>query len=226
MKLFLISNSGHPLYDWCKEDIADFVGRKVATFISAATSYDLNEYFERAKSVLEPLGIKLIHLDLSKKPELLVDRAEAFLVGGGNTHLLLSRLNNLKLISRIKSRVENGTLYVGLSAGANIAGPNILTTNDWNILGSTTFEGLGLVPFNINPHYVDPHEKKIFSGENRDERILEYLEFNDNPVVALEEQTYLEVSESQVRVGGQGKVKVFVKGKEPKEFQSGKSIAF
>ena len=147
-----------------------------------------------------------------------------FLVGGGNTYQLASKLKKYDLLESLKEQVLKGALYVGFSAGANIAGPNVLTTNDWNVLGLTVFEGLGLVPFNINPHYVDPHNKNKFSAESRDDRILEYLVFNDNPVVAIEEKTFLEITDSETRVGGYGKAKVFIKGKKAQEFSAGFNI--
>ena len=115
-------------------------------------------------------------------------------------------------------------LYIGSSAGANIAGPNILTTNDWNVTGFSEFDALGLVPFNINPHYLDPHDKKKFSGETRDDRIKEYHKFNSNKVVGIEEKTMIIVEDKKARVLGHGKVKVFMKNQKPKEYRNGKSF--
>ncbi len=224
MKMLLLSNSGDPLYQWCKTIIADFLKNKTVDFISAAYVYDYTEYFNQAKRVLKPLGLKLNHLSLDSVSKNSLDNTEAFIVGGGNTYRLLHELQKHNLLKPIRKRVLDGALYVGLSAGANIAGPNILTTNDWNVVGSTSFEGLNLVPFSINPHYNAPQDKILSSAESRDQRIYEYFEFYDNPVIALEEQTYLEINDDEVIVGGQGIAKVFLKNKEPIIYKSGELI--
>jgi dipeptidase E len=224
MKLLLISNSGKPLYGWCKKGIADFVGNNEVTFISAATVYSSTSYYQKANEILRKVGVKLDHLDLGKDPRELVRKTSVFLVAGGNTYQLVSQLKKHNLMNQIKKQVKKGATYIGLSAGANIAGPNILTTNDWNVIGSTYFEGLNLVPFNINPHYGAPQDKILSSAEARDERIQEYLVFNESPVVAIEEQTYLQVEDNQVQVGGEGVAKVFARDKKPKEYKSGEFI--
>lgn len=221
MRLLLISNSGFPLYGWCKKFISDFVGdEKEIAFVSSATVFDTNGYFEAAKAALEEVGLRLEHLDLENNPESLLEKSKTIIVGGGNTYHLLKELKEHQLIEKIKSRVKDGLFYyIGLSAGANIVGPNILTTNDWNVEGSTAFEGLNLVPFNINPHYIDPHDKSTFSGESHDDRINEYFTFNDNPVIAFEEKTFLSVEDLNMTVGGFGKVKLFAKNKESKIYK-------
>ncbi len=224
MRPLLISNSGKPLYWWCKKEIANFVGNKEVTFISAATVYDANEYYKKAQKALAPVRIKLNHLILDKKPEDLIAKTDVLLVGGGNTYQLLSELQKYNLLGKVKQRVINGASYVGLSAGANITGPNILTTNDWNVMSSKHFEGLNLVPFNINPHYGAPQDKIMTSAEARDERIGEYLVFNKNPVIALEEQTFLKVEDDKIQVGGKGKARVFKTGKSSKEFKAGEDL--
>ncbi|OGY24444.1 MAG: hypothetical protein A2172_01645 [Candidatus Woykebacteria bacterium RBG_13_40_15] len=226
MRLLLISNSGKPLYWWCKKEIADFVKNEEVTFISAATVYSCVEYYQKAQNILKEVGVKLNHLILDQKTEELIDRTSVFLVGGGNTYQLISQLKKRGLLDKIKRQVKKGASYIGLSAGANIAGPNILTTNDWNVMGSVVFEGLGLIPFNINPHYSTPQDKILSSAEARDERIEEYLVFNKNPVVALEEQTFLKVESNKVQVGGDGKAKVFIKNQKPKEFKPGDNLDF
>lgn len=226
MRLLLLSNSGEPLYTWCKREIAEFIGNRQVTFISAATVYNPNDYFKTAQKSLSEVGLKFNHLVLEDNPQELISKTEIFLVGGGNTYQLLSQLGKYNLLDKIKQQISIGADYVGLSAGANIVGPNILTTNDWNVAGSTNFEGLNLTPFNINPHYDAPQDKIMTSAEARDERIKEYLIFNKNPVVAIEEETYLEVEGGQIKIGGKGIAKLFVKSKEPKEYKSGEVINF
>ena len=124
MRLLLLSNSGKPLYWWCKKEIADFASGKEITFISAATVYDPNEYYQKAKTSLKEVGIKLNHLIL-ENPQDLISKTEVFLVAGGNTYHLLNKLNNSGLLNKIRERVLAGASYIGVSAGANITGPNI-----------------------------------------------------------------------------------------------------
>lgn len=214
MKLLLLSNSGEPLYEWCKEEIARFWNsNEELTFISAATVYSPIQYFEKAKDCLKEVGLNLRHLELNDNPKKLVEEAKGFLVGGGNTYHLLKKLQEEKLLNLLREKVLGGTPYIGLSAGANIAGKSILTTNDWNVIRSTVFDGLNVIPFNINPHYVDPHDKQNFSAESKDDRIFEYFEFNEEPVVALEEKTLLAIEDKTITVGGLGRVKLFRKNK-------------
>lgn len=224
MKILLASNSGEPFYEWLEDDLARFVNGETVTFISAATVYDVDEYFKRVEEKLNSLGIKVNHLRLDKKPEEQIADTKIFLVGGGNTYNLLNKLNEYKLLEKIRGKVKAGAKYIGISAGANIAGPTILTTNDWNVVGSTNFKGLELVNFNINPHYIEPHDKSVFSGETRDERILEHLVFNSHPIVAIEEKTLVEVDDEKIKVGGKGKARVFLKNQKPKIFKSGESF--
>lgn len=224
MNILLASNSGEPFYEWLEDELIRFVGGDIVTFVSAATVYDPEDYFKKIEEKLNSLGIKVNHLRLDKKPEEQIANTKTFLVGGGNTYNLLNKLDKYKLSEKISSKVKAGAKYIGISAGANVAGPTILTTNDWNVVGSTNFRGLELVNFNINPHYVEPHDKAVFSGETRDERILEHLVFSNHPVIAIEEKTLIEVSGKNISVRGKGKAKVFRKGKEAKIFKSGESF--
>ena len=221
MKLLLISNSGTPLYNWCKEEIAEFLGKRKTLFISAANIFDPEKYYSDAEKSLTEVGVSLNHMKLDQTPDKQIEEAESILVGGGNTYHLLSELKKARLIEVLRKKIKNGTPYIGLSAGANIAGPNILTTNDWNVSGSTDFEALGLVPFSINPHYLDPHDKKKFSGESRDDRIKEYHEIQSNNVLGLEEKTMIVIEDDKIKVAGEGKVKLFIKNPNPKEYKSG-----
>ncbi len=222
--MLLLSNSGKPLYHWCKQTLVDFFGDRIVSFISAATVYDENGYFKQVVQTLKPLGLKLNHLTLDRMSKGDFDDVESFLVGGGNTYRLISELKKHYALKKIKNSVMDGALFAGFSAGANITGPNILTTNDWNVIRSTTFESLNIVPFNLNPHYGAPQDKILTSAESRDVRIYEYFEFHDNPVVAIEEETYLEIDNNKISVGGKGIAKVFLKGKEPKIYGSGQFI--
>lgn len=224
MKLLLASNSGEPYYEWLEDELVNFVDDQPVTFISAATVYNPDEYFKKVEAKLGSLGIRAAHLKLDSESEELISKTKVFLVGGGNTYNLLHRLLEPNLVDKIRSKVRAGAKYIGISAGANIVGPTILTTNDWNVAGTKQFDGLNLVPFNINPHYIDPHDKTVFSGESRDDRISEYFVMNSSPVIAMEEKTMMIIENGEIKVAGYGKVKLFKKNIGSKIFKAGEKI--
>src|SRR5581483_1942049 len=120
---------------------------------------------------------------------------DAVFLGGGNTYALLQRLRRAELLEPIRRRVRAVMPYIGSSAGSNVAGPTILTTNDWNVVGLDTFEALGLVPFNVNPHYRETDPAMAPGSETRDERIAEYHMVWSNPAVGIEEETMVRVED-------------------------------
>src|SRR5205823_9387348 len=120
---------------------------------------------------------------------------------------------------------ETGMPYVGSSAGSNVAGPNILTTNDWNVVALDRFDALGLVPFNINPHYKETDPAMAPGSETRDDRIAEYHVVNANPVVGLEEGSWLEASDGVVTTAGTARVKLFRRGIAPVWLDRGARLA-
>jgi dipeptidase E len=142
-------------------------------------------------------------------------RADAVFVGGGNTYALLRRLRQAGLVEALRDRVRAGLPYVGTSAGSNVAGPNILTTNDWNVVGLTAFEALGVVPFNVNPHYLETDPTMAPGSETRDMRIAEYHVVWDNAVAGIEEGTMIRVEDGTATVRGTGRVKLFRRGQTP-----------
>ena len=230
MRILLISNSGTPFLAHCKSRIADFLGqaRKVA-FVTAANLHDEGAYYRRASDALEPLapagaGLSVFHLRWDAHPLQTLGRADAIFVGGGNTYALLQRLREADLLEPIRAHVRAGMPYIGSSAGSNVAGPNILTTNDWNVVGLTTFEALGFVPFNINPHYLDSDPLMAPGSETRAMRIEEYHAVWRNPVVGIEEGTMLSIEEGVTTVVGRGRVKVFQRGQEPRWVEAGERL--
>ncbi len=175
-------------------------------------------------------GYALDGLHEEPDPADAVRRAEAIYVGGGNTFRLLDRLQRLDLIHVIRERVWGGMPYIGVSAGANVAGPTICTTNDMPIVLPQTVESLGLVPFQMNPHYfVGPTYLKDgdgFSqlyGETRDDRIREFHEENKTPVVALWEGGVLRVSGNGIKLSG-APARVFRPGADPVEVKVGANL--
>jgi dipeptidase E len=226
MRALLISNSGRPYLEHCLDALATFLGpaRRVG-FVTAASLYNEKDYCERARQTLAPAGFVVEHVHWNHEPLATLDRVDAVFVGGGNTYALLRRLHRAKLVEAIRARVLAGAPYVGISAGSNVAGPTILTTNDWNVVGLDRFDALGLVPFNINPHYLEADPAMAAHSETRDDRIREYHVVNANPVFGIEEGTWLTVEDAVATVGGRGRVKVFRRNAEPTWHGAGERIA-
>jgi len=227
-RIFL--HSGGPLGPAGRAALPVFLGavRRVA-FVTAANLQDETAYFERVRATLVPpppegAGLGLVHLRWDHRPLETLAGVEALFMGGGNTYALLKRLRESKLLDAIRERALGGMPYMGASAGANVAGPNILTTNDWNVVALDRFDALGLVPFNINPHYKESDPAMAPYSETRDDRIREYHAVHADPVVGLEEGTWLVVEDGAVRVGGTAGVKLFRRGQEPEWYQPGKRL--
>ena len=225
MRAFLISNSGRPFLEHCRGAIAEFLGpaRRVG-FVTAASLNNEKDYFERARLALEPVGLTVDHVHWNHEPLAALQRVEAIFVGGGNTYALLKRLHRAKLVEAIRERVQAGTPYIGTSAGSNLAGPTILTTNDWNVVALDRFDALSLVPFNVNPHYLETDPAMAAHSETRDDRIREYHVVNTNAVFGIEEGTWVTVEGPVATVGGLGRVKVLRRGLDPAWYVAGTSI--
>lgn len=215
MRLLLISNSGRPFLAHCRSEIEAFLGpaRRVA-FVTAASLGDEAAYWEQARAALAP-ALRVDHLRWDVDPLGGLAEAEAVFVGGGNTYALLDRLTRSGLLAALRARVREGLPYVGSSAGANVAGPNILTTNDWNVVGLAAFDALDLVPFNINPHYRETDPTMAPGSETRDERIAQYLLVRTNPVVGIEEGAMVRVEGGVATVRGPARAKLFARGRPP-----------
>ncbi len=230
MRLLLISNSGRPFLEHCKAEITAFLGdARTVAFVTAANLGDEVAYWERAREALEGeppqgAGLRVLHLRWDAEPRATLAAAEALFVGGGNTYALLARLQKARLLTPIRARVRRGMPYVGSSAGSNVAGPNILPTNDWNVVGLGRFQALGLVPFNINPHYLETDATMAPGSETRDERIAEYHRVRSNPVVGIEEGTLVRVEDEAATVLGRGRVKVFRRDEPPRWLARGERL--
>jgi dipeptidase E len=222
MRALLISNSGRPFLEHCRDAIADFLGSAHRVgFVTAASLNNEKDYCERARKALSPVGLTVEHVHWNREPLAALERVEAVFVGGGNTYALLERLHRSKLLDAIRARVLAGTPYVGSSAGSNIVGPTILTTNDWNVVALDRFDALGLVPFNVNPHYLETDPAMAPHSETRDDRIREYHVINGNPVFGIEEGTMIRVEDGVATVLGRGRVKVFRRGAAPVSYRAG-----
>lgn len=217
-RLLLLSNStmpGSTFFAWPSPRVKDFLGDGIEDVIFlpfAAVTLSYARYAEAVSSAFAALGYRVSSLhSVSDKPAL-VRRAEAIVVGGGNTFALLSRMYGEGLLALIRERVNAGIPYIGWSAGANLACPTLMTTNDMPVVQPPSFEALGLVPFQINPHY---HELKFENqqGETRRERLEEFLVMNPGKkVVGLPEGMFLRREGDRLALGGEGRAKLYEHG--------------
>ncbi len=176
-----------------------------------------DEYTQIAQQFFNRVGKRIVGLHTFADPKKAIRQAKAIFTGGGNTFVLVNQLYGLEVMDVLREAVENGTLYMGTSAGSNIAGQTMQTTNDMPIVYPPSFKTLGLVPFNINPHYLDPDPQSKHKGETRETRIKEFHVFNDTPVIGLREGSWLRVEDERVSLKGDLTARIFLKGQEPYE---------
>jgi dipeptidase E len=178
---------------------------------------DRGAYAAKARAAFESIGYGLDSIHEAASALEAVEAAEAVFCGGGNTFRLLETLYRQDLLSPIRRRVAEGMPYAGASAGANVACPTIRTTNDMPIVEPPSLDALGLVPFQINPHYLDPDPVSTHMGETRETRIREFHEENETPVVGLREGAMLRVEDGAVTLAGRAGARIFRRGREPVE---------
>ena len=181
-------------------------------------------YAARARQSFATMGHELDSIHDAADKQHAVNQAEAIFIGGGNTFRLLKALYDFDLLELIKRRSVNGMPYIGSSAGSNVAAPTIRTTNDMPIVEPPSFNALGLVSFQINPHYLDPSPDSTHMGETREERILQFLEENETPVVGLREGAMLRVEEGSTMLKGSSGARIFRKGQPPIEILPGANL--
>ena len=184
-----------------------------------------NEYTEKIKRPFETIGKKIKGIHEFKNPIEAIKQAKGIYVGGGNTFVLVSELYRNKCLNAIKETVNNGTPYLGTSAGSNICGLTMNTTNDMPIVYPPSFKTLGFVPFNINPHYLDPIIGSKHMGETRETRIKEFHQFNTQPVIGLREGSYIEIKGKDIALKGSLKARIFEYEKEPYEIKTNTSLS-
>ena len=233
MNLLLISNStlhGSGYLDHCAGEIKDFLGDgiKKVTFVPFARPGGIShdQYTAKARERYKEMGYDLISVHETSDPKQAIRDAEAVFIGGGNSFVLLHDLQSSGLIPEIRKKAEEGMPYIGTSAGSNVACPSIKTTNDMPIHEVENFEALDLVPFQINPHYLDPDPDSTHKGETRETRIREFLVFNDKVVVGLREGCMVRINGNERLLKGSTNARVFRRGKEPEEFKPVCSLDF
>jgi len=232
MKLLLISNStnpGEPYLDYPKNNIRDFLGKKQvkALFIPyAAVTFSFDEYEAKVSERFREIGHDIVSIHRFSDPVKAVNEAQAIVVGGGNTWKLLKVIRDNGLIGPVREKVSGGTPYIGWSAGSNVACPTIMTTNDMPVTEPDSFRAFNLVPFQINPHYLDANPAG-HAGETREQRITEYIEMNPGIyVLGLREGTMLLSENGKLRLIGPRHARLFIKGAVPAEKGNNDDLSF
>ncbi len=230
MNLLLISNStnaGEPYLQYPMAEIAQTLrGIKEIVFIPyAAVTFPYAEYERRVQARFDELGIRVRSIHQSPNPRMMIRHAEAICVGGGNTFALAKKMQEQQLMGAIRRRIAAGVPYVGWSAGSNVACPTISTTNDMPIVQPESFDAIGAVKFQINPHYLDANPAG-HAGEPREQRILEYIEANPRRwVVGLREGSMLRLTDEGLTLIGRP-LRLFKKGEPIRELQPGEDLSF
>ncbi|MBV8527219.1 MAG: dipeptidase PepE [Candidatus Dormibacteraeota bacterium] len=199
-------------------------GARRAVFLPFARA-DHAEYAALMAERMEHIDVTMVSAHAAPVPAVAVEESDAILVGGGNTFRLLRALRQYALLDVIRARVAAGVPYFGASAGSNVACPTIRTTNDMPIVETRTFDALNLVPFQINPHYVDPPPPELRAGETRVERLREFLEENDVTVIGLREPSWVVVKDDRMTLHGAGGAVLFQRGREPESLSSGSDVS-
>ncbi len=227
MNILLASTStlyGGQYLAYIKDEIAElFSGVDEILFIPFARPGGISheDYTAKAAEFFADLNIRVRGLhEFEHKPEAIAD-AKGYFTGGGNTFLLVKTLHGENLMHFLKENVESGKPYLGSSAGSNIGGMNMQTTNDMPIVYPPSFECLELVPFNLNPHYLDPNPEIKHNGETRETRIREFLTQNDIKVIGLREGNWIRRIGDKITVEGSESTRIFEKDKEPVEVAPG-----
>jgi len=227
VRLLLISTStvyGTGYLDHAESEIRDHLrGVRRVLFVPYAL-HDRDAYAAKARERFARMEIECDSIHTAASPREAVERAEAIFIGGGNTFRLLKALYDQQIVDAIRARCEGGMPYMGASAGSNVAGPTIRTTNDMPIVEPPSLNALGLFPYQINPHYLDPDPSSTHMGETREERLLQYLEDNETPVVGLREGSILRVMSGEIWLKGSKTARIFRRGQQPIEVEPGQKI--
>jgi dipeptidase E len=226
-RVLLISNStlyGSGYLDHAEEEIRDFLKDVTRVRFVPFALYDSDTYSSMAQARFKAMGYELDSIHTAADPQKAIREAEAVFIGGGNTFRLLKSLYDFDLLEPIRMRVADGMPYVGSSAGSNVAGATIKTTKDMPIVEPPSFDALGLVTFQISPHYLDPDPNSTHMGETQEERILQFLEENDNTVVGLREGAMVRREFGFTVLKGSSGARIFRRGHDPVELAPGAEL--
>ena len=225
--VLLLSTSrlyGSGYLDHAEDEIRNFLGKVKRVLFLPFAIHDRNGYASATQKRFAEMGYELTSIHTATNAVQAVKETDAIFIGGGNTFRLLKTLYDYDLLGPIRDRVAAGMPYMGASAGSNVACPSIKTTNDMPIVQPPSFDALALVPFQINPHYLDPDPNSKHMGETREERIIQFLEENDTPVVGLREGAILRIENGQTILRGSAGARIFRKGLEPLEVPPGAQL--
>lgn len=186
-------------------------------------TYD--EYTNFAKKALDKINIKVKGIHEFKDAARALRKAQGIFTGGGNTFVLVNQIYKMDIMNTLRDVVLNGTPYLGTSAGSNICGLTMKTTNDMPIVYPPSFKTLGFVPFNINPHYLDPDPSSKHMGETRETRIKEFHKFNTEPVVGIREGSWLRIEGDKITLKGTLPARIFEYDKKPYEVETGADLS-
>lgn len=230
MNIILASTStlyGGQYLEYLKAELVNlFAGIDEIIFIPFARPGGISheDYTKKAKEFFSTININVRGLHEFQNKAAAIQAAKGFFTGGGNTFLLVKTLHESRLMTILKDNIESGKPYLGCSAGSNIGGINMKTTNDMPIVYPPSFDCMELVPFNINPHYLDPNPEIKHNGETREIRIKEFLTQNDIKVIGLREGNWIRRISDKITVEGSEMTRIFEKGKEPYEIKPGTEL--
>lgn len=232
MQLLLLSNStnaGEVYLQHAKKHIADFLQNKHVKIVFipyAGVTIDWDRFAGLVSEKFAEIGHEIFSIHKESDPVKAITECDVIVIGGGNTFHLLKKLQENKLLGIINKKVREGTPYIGWSAGANVACPTIMTTNDMPVVQPENFKAIDLVPFQINPHYLDANPAG-HAGETRETRLREYIEVNPGKyVIGLREGTMLKINEDNIKLIGPKPARIFIKGKEPFEVGINDDLTF
>lgn len=223
-RILLLSNSiqyGCGYLDHAETEIKRFLSPPRRVLFVPYAMYDRESYGAKNVRRFADMGFEMESLHSTEDTSRRIQNAEAVFIGGGNTFRLLKTLYDLKLMEPLRERVSAGMPYIGSSAGSVVAGPTLQTTNDMPIVYPPSFIALGLVEFQINAHYVDRDPDSPHRGETREERLLQYLEENSYPVLALREGAMVEINGTEMQLRGNAGARLYRRGRAPQELPQG-----
>ena len=228
MLILLISNStvhGRGYLDHVESEIRNFLGPSKTVLFFPFALHDRDSYAARAQARFAEMGYTMTSAHSVADPLRAIAETDAIFIGGGNTFRLVKALQDLEFIEPIRRRVGAGAPYIGSSAGSNVAGPTIKTTKDMPIVQPRSFDSLGLVPFQISPHFQDPDPSSTHMGETQEERIIQFLEENETPVLGMREGAWVRAENGRVLLGGTRGARIFRRGEPPVEKTTGDEIS-
>jgi len=232
MRLLLISNStnaGEEYLEYPMENIKKFLGKQRGSILFipyAGITISYDDYAAKVSGRFRDIGIEIVSIHTVSNPIKAINDATCIIIGGGNTWQLLHLLQKYKLIGSIREKVLSGCPYIGWSAGSNLCCPTIRTTNDMAVVQPQSFDSLDLIPFQINPHYLDANPEG-HAGETREDRIKEFIQVNQNIyVIGLREGTMLSIEKDVIQLIGKRNAKIFRYGSNSKELSPKDDFSF